>query len=158
MTVIATIAVLVQPPQAAQAAVRWRIENYYYAGRCADGNSGAGGQAYIWSCVRATNQYFYFEPIEGYWRMRNVKTGLCLGSNGTAGFSPIYNLPCDGNWATHWAMHLMTSSGGRDYYTIQPRYLPAFTNCFTPSGGTNGVGLFMDTCVSEPDYWTWYQV
>jgi hypothetical protein len=153
------VAAVAQLPQAAQAQSRWRIESRNHTAMCIDGNSGAGNQAYLWSCVRATNQYFYFDLVEGlYYRIRNAKTGLCLGSNGTHGESPIFNLACDGNWAVHWSVFFAGSSGGRDYYTFQPRYMPEQGYCITPWGETNGTGIGMSVCQTSFDHWTWYQM
>jgi hypothetical protein len=150
-------ATFIQPPVAAQAdATRWRIHHRNYNNKCIDGNSGAGGQAYIWSCVNATNQYFHFDLVEGlYYRLRNNKTGRCLGSNGQWGDSPIYNLACDGNWATHWSVYFQETVNGQDYYVFQPRYLSGY--CMTPTGDTNGLGIALRVCQTSFDRWTWYQ-
>ncbi|WIN00844.1 RICIN domain-containing protein [Actinoplanes oblitus] len=144
----------VQSPGAAFAdGTRWRIQHRNFANKCIDGNSGAGGQAYLWSCVRARNQYFHFDLVEGlYYHLRNDKTGLCLGSNGQWTDSPIYNLPCDGNWATHWSVYNQEG----DYYTFVPRYLAGF--CMTPTSETDGTGIAQHVCQSSFDQWTWYRM
>ncbi|MEV4344481.1 RICIN domain-containing protein [Actinoplanes sp. NPDC049596] len=150
------LAAFAQPPKAAQAASRWRIEHRNFASMCLDGNN-AGGQAYLWQCVSATNQYYYFDLVEGlYYRLRNAKTGRCVGSNGVHGDSPIYNLACDGNWATHWSVVFAGRENGRDYYKFQPRYVNGY--CITPSDEYNGSGIVMRVCQTSFDDWTWYQM
>lgn len=156
IVVLLLAATFAQPSQAAQAASRWQIKSY--GGKCIDGNN-ATGQAYMWTCSRTSNQYFYFDLVEGlYYRLRNAKTGRCLGFDGTAGWSPTYNLACDGNWAVHWSVYLYIS-GPPDYYLIQPRYLPPYSSCLAPEAhGVNGIGIRSDACVNEWTSWTWYQV
>jgi hypothetical protein len=161
---VAVMAGSLLSPPVAQAAdpPRYRIKSFGHAGYCLDGNSGNGGGVYIWSCVNAKNQYWYFDFIgsEGFARIRNAKTGLCLRVQGGVAYpSPIVNGDCGNTWDAWWkGIDVLQHS--RDYYRLTPYYMRG-SYCINAPNRGNGFGTINDRCLGLPDpysfsnYWTW---
>ena len=156
---VAVLAGTLLSAQVAEAAgPRYRIKMLGY-NYCLDGNSGNGGGVYIWTCVNAKNQYWYFDFIgsEGYARIRNEKTQKCLRVQGGVGYpAPIVNGDCGNTWDAWWrgidVVHL-----SRDYYRLTPYYM-AGRHCLHAPNVGNGFGTMNDPCfLSDPtaNYWTW---
>lgn len=151
---------LLSPPVAQAAGPRYRIINLRQPHLCLDGNSGNGGGVYTWSCVNATNQYWYFDFIgsEGFARIRNAKTGKCLRVQGGVAYpSPIVNGDCGNTWDAWWKGIEMIDSDP-DWYRLTPYYMRG-SYCLNAPNVGNGFGTINDPCLGLPDpysnYWTW---
>jgi hypothetical protein len=147
--------------RAAQAAgPRYRIINFA-TGKCLDGNSGSGGGVYMWNCVNAGNQYWYFDFIDGTLAfIRNHKTGLCLRvQGGVHGRATVINGSCSVDWDAHWSgINRRTfPNDSRHWYQLSPRYLMNRYCLESINSGTNGTGTFIEICSPQilPSYWTW---
>ncbi|MET9002698.1 RICIN domain-containing protein [Amycolatopsis sp. NPDC004169] len=162
MVVAALVGSLLSASDAGAAGPRYRIKSWYLGSAyCLDGNSGNGGGVYTWSCVNASNQYWYFDFIgsEGYARIRNAKTGLCLHVQGGVAYPAlIVNGACNDTWDAWWK-GIDRMQDGADYYRLTPYYMRGSYCLNVPSSG-NGVGTMNDACFhNEPhpysNYWTW---
>lgn len=147
--------------RAAQAAgPRYRIINLA-TGKCLDGNAGSGGGVYMWTCVNAGNQYWYFDFIDGTLAfIRNHKTGLCLRvQGGVHGRANVINGSCSVDWDAHWSgINRRTfPSDSRHWYQLSPRYLMNRYCLESINSGANGTGAFIEICSPQilPSYWTW---
>jgi hypothetical protein len=151
---------LLSAPVAQAAPTRYRIMNFSYY--CLDGNSGNGGGVYLWACVNATNQYWYFDHIgDGFYRIRNAKTRLCLRVQGGVSHpAPIVNGDCGNTWDAWWKP-ISKITYGIDWYRLTPYYMVG-RHCLNAPNDGNGFGTFNDPCLGLPDpytnYWTWEPV
>jgi hypothetical protein len=150
---------LLSPPVAQAAGPRYRISNLY-SQQCLDGNSGNGGGVYMWDCVNASNQYWYFDFIgsEGFARIRNAKTGKCLRVQGGVAYpSPIVNGDCGNTWDAWWKGIEMRPLV-RHWYRLTPYYMRG-SYCLNAPNAGNGFGTSNDPCLGQPhpdtNYWTW---
>lgn len=139
-------------PTAPAAGPRYRIINT--EGRCLDGNNPNG--LYIWQCVTANNQYWYFDfQPGGYWAyIRNDKTGRCIRYTSFDG--PVVTGACDGNSATLWHGTMRQPDPAGDWHTLES--IMIIGACMNGPSSANGSGLFMNACWAPPwptNYWSW---
>jgi ricin-type beta-trefoil lectin protein len=129
---------------------RYRIFNT--EGRCLDGNNPNG--LYIWQCVNATNQYWYFDFEGTTWaRIRNVKTGRCIDPTYLDG--PMITRSCD-NVALWYGQPVPNTPG---WHWVQPHWAGGM--CINGPSSSNGSGLLLNICGSQQwptDIWSWVAV
>ncbi len=161
-TMVAIVAgTFVSAPVAQAAPPRYQIFNGDH-GLCLDGNSGNGGGVYVWTCVGARNQFWYFDFIgnEGYARIRNAKTGLCLRVQGGVHHNaPLVNGDCGNTWDAWWKGIDMIDTSTFDYYKLTPYYLRG-QYCINAPSNVNGTAVGIEGCFAVPrpkstHYWTW---
>jgi hypothetical protein len=161
LTVAAVTATAVlAAPEAYAAGSRWRIFDRASGKLCLDGGSGSGGGTYVWSCVNASNQYWYFDPAgpANYYRIRNAKSGKCLRvQGGVHASAPVYNGDCGNTWDAWWVgVDRETDSDGRDWYHLTPYYV-AGQYCLNATGTANGNAVWIDPCFGPlwTNLWSW---
>ena len=159
-TVVAVLAgTLMTVPPAQAAPLYYQIKNGEH-GLCLDGNTGNGNPVYVWDCVGARNQRWTFEFVgnEGYARIRNAKTNLCLRVQGGVHYdAPLINGPCGDTWDAWWKGIDMIDAGTYDYYHLTPYYLRG-VYCINAPNGVNGTAVGIERCFFPPrptNYWTW---
>jgi hypothetical protein len=164
-TVVAVLAGTLMSAPAAQAApLYYQIKNGDH-GLCLDGNTGNNNPVYVWGCVGAVNQRWTFEFVgnEGYARIRNAKTQLCLRVQGGVHYNaPLINGPCGNTWDAWWKGIDMVDGGSVDYYKLTPYYLRG-QYCINAPNGVNGTAVGIEGCFAVPyprytNRWTWSRV
>jgi hypothetical protein len=150
-------------PAAQAAGPRYRIVNMRH-NLCLDGNVPTGG-VYVWTCVNASNQYWYFDFINAnFARIRNAKTGKCLGVQGGVHYSaPIISGPCGDSWDAWWEGFNRVGQSTH-WYQLAPYYL-RYRYCIDAPSFQVGSAVYSNGCqvysVTHPpptDYWTWQPV
>jgi hypothetical protein len=165
-TVVAVLTGTLIGAPAAHAAPRiYEIENAMHRWQCLDGVLGNGNPVYIWQCIpEARNQKWTFEFVgnEGFARIRNRKTQMCLRvQNGVHYSAPLVSGPCDNSWDALWKGIAMRTEG-YDWYKLTPYYLSGLY-CINAPSGVNGSPVGIELCDSIPfsrptNYWTWHWV
>ncbi|ACU37353.1 RICIN domain-containing protein [Actinosynnema mirum] len=134
-------------------ALRYRIFNT--EGDCLDGNN--PNALYLWDCVNATNQYWYFDVrSDGWTQLRNAKTQRCIRTSSFGAYDvPVVTGPCSSSGEDLW-YGIHRESG---WYWLAPYGWDSYDDpCINGPRSGNGQGLFMNQCNAQQwptNYWAW---
>lgn len=101
-------------------------------------------------------QWYFVDTDSGFYRIVNRKTGRCMQTASSSGFSGIavVQASCVSNRHNQWRPYYRTTASGVDWYELENRGLSGL--CLNSSGGpaNNGTKLVASTCGGSFT-WTW---
>ncbi|XXX78317.1 RICIN domain-containing protein [Sorangium sp. So ce134] len=113
------------------------------SGRCVDVDAAVSTAddivLQLWDCNGGTNQQFRFEAVDGYYRIRNVRSDKCLDVRGgsTADGAVIVQYTCHGNPNQQWSVTDLGGGAVRFTSRFSGKVIDAYGS---PPG--NGTALF----------------